>query len=149
MYEHKCGEIEVAVVTVDASDNVGVALVKATFTDVVNSSGATGTIELAPNGTDLLDENHSYSERNDSAGRRLHLQFTAIAFDAAGNTSENVTTRPNTYLFPATDSFLAASAPGRARTKRFFGKSVQQRAGTALDPRTAATPAAQRKGPEP
>ena len=99
VYEQKCGGIEVAVVTVDASDNVGVALVKATFTDVVSQSGATGTIELLTDGTGIWTGSFVFPRGTIPPGSDTILQFTARAFDAAGNESAIATARPNTYLF--------------------------------------------------
>jgi hypothetical protein len=99
VYEQKCGGIEVAAVTVDASDNVGVALVKATFTDVMNQSGATGTIELLTDGTGVWIGSFVFPRGTIPPGSDTILQFTATAYDAAGNESAIATTRPNTYLF--------------------------------------------------
>jgi hypothetical protein len=99
VYEQKCGGIEVAVVTVDASDNVGVALVKATFTNVVSPSGATGTIELLTDGTGVWTGSFVFPRGTIPPGSDTILEFTATAFDAAGNESAIATARPNTYLF--------------------------------------------------
>ncbi|NDH96541.1 MAG: hypothetical protein EBZ17_03640 [Actinobacteria bacterium] len=98
MFEHKCGE-NTAVVTVDTSDNVGVVRVDVTYSDALNSSGPIETIELEPNGSDLWTKTISFLRGTAPTSSHAEVVFTAIAFDAAGNTSETVTTQERTYLF--------------------------------------------------
>ena len=99
MFEHKCGE-NTAVVTVDTSDNVDVVRVDVTYSDALNSSGPIETIELEPNGSDLWTKTISFLRGTAPTSSHAEVVFTAIAFDAAGNTSETVTTQERTYLFP-------------------------------------------------
>ena len=99
VFEHKCGE-NTAVVTVDTSDNVGVVRVDITYSDALNSSGPIETIELESNGPDLWTNTISFLRGTAPTSSHAEVVFTAIAFDAAGNTSETVTTQERTYLFP-------------------------------------------------
>ena len=99
VFEHKCGE-NTAVVTVDTSDNVGVVRVDVTYSDASNSSGPIETIQLEPNGPDLWTKTIPFLRGTAPTSSHAEVVFKAIAFDAAGNTSENVTTRERTYLFP-------------------------------------------------
>ena len=99
VFEHKCGE-NTAVVTVDTSDNVGVVRVDITYSDALSSSGPIETIELESNGPDLWTNTISFLRGTAPTSSHAEVVFTAIAFDAAGNASETVTTQERTYLFP-------------------------------------------------
>ena len=67
--------------------------------DVVSQSGATGTNELLTDGTGVWTGSFVFPRGTIPPGSDTILEFTARAFDAAGNESAVATARPNTYLF--------------------------------------------------
>ena len=99
VYEKGCSGSNVIEVTVDAVDNVAVDSVVVTFTDVGSGTIPTGTLNLSPNATGLWTRAFSVPYGTLPAGADTVLEFSAVAYDAAGNMSTRKEATAGTYVF--------------------------------------------------
>ena len=80
-------------------DNVAVDSVVVTFTDVGSGTIPTGTLNLFPNATGLWTRAFSVPYGTLPAGADTVLEFSAVAYDAAGNMSMRKEATAGTYVY--------------------------------------------------